>query len=558
MKVYNVPEFKNIKEMLETRAITHKDNIAFYQKDKNKEFQKITYQQLKEDVDCLGTALLDMGLKGKKLAIIGKNSYEWAISYLATVCGTGIVVPLDKQLADNEIKNCVQRVGIDTIIYAKDFEDRLKEMSSELNIENYVSMEDGELTINDLIARGKELIAAGNREFIDSSIDSEGLVSLLFTSGTTSASKIVMLSHKNMMSNVKAGQQMVKVDETDILFSVLPLSHTLECTCVLLYPLASGAAIAYGDNLLNLSKDIKEIKPTTMMVVPRIAEAFYEKIITGIEKQNKVAKVNLAIKATNILGKYGMSLKRKVFKEIHEQLGGNLKLLMIGGAPVNPKISKYLRDLGILAIQGYGLTECAPLVTLNSDTVFADDSAGLAVPGSDVIIVNPDESGIGEIAVRGPQVMIGYYNDEKATNETIKDGFLYTGDLGKFDEKGFLRISGRSKNVIVTPSGKNIFPEEIESLINENAMVKESMVYENTNSNSRGSLTAEVVIADEIKQRIDGNPAATEEIRKILLDYLNEVNQKLSDYKRVHNLKIRLSEFEKTSTLKIKRFILQK
>ena len=557
MKTYNVTEFKDIKEMLETRAITHKNNIAFYQKDNNKVFQTITYDQLKKDVDALGTALLDMGLKGKKIAIIGKNSYEWAISYLATICGVGIVVPLDKQLADNEIKNCVQRVDLDTIIYAKDFEDRLKNMDNEVNIKNYISMDDGELTISNLIVKGKKLIAEGNNEFINSKINNEELASLLFTSGTTSASKIVMLSHKNMMSNVKMGQMMVKVDETDILFSVLPLSHTLECTCVLLYPLASGAAIAYGDNILNLSKDIKEIKPTAMMIVPRLAEVFYEKIIAGIEKQNKVKKVNIAIKATNILGKYGLSLKRKVFKEIHEQFGGNLKLLMMGGAPVNPKISKYFREIGIKALQGYGLTECAPLVTLNSDTLFADDSAGLAVPGSDVIIINPDESGIGEIAVKGPQVMLGYYGDEKATSNVIKDGYLHTGDLGKFDKKGFLRISGRSKNVIVTSNGKNIFPEELEALINENTMIKESIVYESKNSNNRGLLTAEVVVADEIKQRMDEHPEAKEEIRKILLNYLSEVNKKLSEYKQIHDLKIRLTDFEKTSTLKIKRFVPQ-
>lgn len=558
MKTYNVQEFRNIKEMLETRSISHKKNIAFHQKDKNKVFQTITYEQLKKDVDFLGTALLDMNLKDKNIAIIGNNRYEWAISYLATICGVGIAVPLDKQLADNEIKNCIQRVDIDTIIYSEEFEDRLKNMSSEMNICNYISMDNGELSISSLLAKGKKLVEEGNREYIDSKIDNEGLASLLFTSGTTSASKAVMLSHKNIMSNVKAGQMMVKVDETDIFLSVLPLNHTLESTCVLLYPLASGSSIAYGDGLMSLPKDMKLVKPTTMMVVPRLAEAFYDKIVSGIEKQNKTKKVDLAIKATNILGKRGMSLKRKVFKEIHEQFGGSLKLLMMGGAPVNPKISRYFRDLGVLAIQGYGLTECAPLVTLNSDRVYADDSAGLAMPDSDVVIINPDADGIGEIAIKGPQVMLGYYNDEKATNEAIQDGYLHTGDLGKFDKKGFLRISGRSKNVIVFSNGKNIFPEEIESLLNENENVKESMVYENANAGNHGNLTAEVVVSDIVKQKIDDHPEAKEEIRKILLDYLSEVNKKLSDYKRVHDLKIRLTEFEKTTTMKIKRFAFRK
>jgi long-chain acyl-CoA synthetase len=260
---YDAPEFKDIKDLLEIRALTHRDNIAFYQKDNNKMFQAITYGQLKQDVDALGTALLAMGLKDKRIAIIGENSYHWVISYFATVCGVGVVVPLDKQLADCEIQNCIQRVDADTIIYSPTFEERLANISSELGVKNYISMEDGKLNIEELIAKGKQLIAAGDRDFLDSKIDNEAVTSLLFTSGTTSASKVVMLSQKNILSNVKAGQMMEKVDENDIFLSVLPLNHTLECTCVLLYPLASGSAIAYGDSILNLAKDIKTIKPTS-------------------------------------------------------------------------------------------------------------------------------------------------------------------------------------------------------------------------------------------------------------------------------------------------------
>ena len=556
MKTYNVIEFDDIKDMLEVRAVTHRNNIAFYQKDKNKNFNTITYSELKRDVDALGTALLDMGLKGKKIAIIGKNRYEWAISYLATICGVGVVVPLDKQLSDTEIKNCLDRVDVDAIIYSEEFEERLSNLSDQLNVKNYISMDEGNLTINKLIEKGKNLIEKGNMDYMLAPIDNNELASLIFTSGTTSASKIVMLSHKNIMANVKAGQMMVHVDEKDIFFSVLPLNHTLECTCVLLYPLASGSSIAYNDNIMNLQRDLKVIKPTTMMVVPRVAETLYEKIVTGIERKNKVSKVTLAVKLTNMLGKHKMSLKRKVFKEIHNEFGGNLKLLMMGGAPINPNISAYFRGLGVLAIQGYGLTECAPLVTLNSDTLFKDDSAGLVMPGSDVLIDNPDEEGIGEIIVKGPQVMLGYYDDEKATKEAIKNGYFYTGDLGKFDDDGFLSIMGRSKNVIVSSSGKNIYPEEIESLINENHMIKESMVYEEKGKR-REHLTVEVVIADMIKQKIEEHPEAKEEIRKVLLDHIAEVNQKIADYKRIHELKIRLTDFEKTSTLKIKRFLMR-
>ncbi|MFA6811138.1 MAG: AMP-binding protein, partial [Desulfoplanes sp.] len=369
MKTYNVIEFDNIKDMLEVRAVTHRDKIAFYQKNKDKNFDTITYGELKRDVDALGTALLDTGLKDKKIAIIGKNRYEWAISYLATICGVGLVVPLDKQLSDNEIKNCLDRVDVDTVIYSEEFEERLNSLSNQVNVKNYISMDEGNLTIQKLIKKGKKLIKEGNTQYIDTHIDNNEAASLLFTSGTTSASKVVMLSHKNIMSNVRAGQMMVHVDEKDIFFSVLPLNHTLECTCVLIYPLASGSSIAYNDNIMNLQRDMKIIKPTTMMVVPRVAETMYDKIVKGIERKNKVKKVALAVKLTNMLGKYKMSIKRQIFKEIHNEFGGNLKLLMMGGAPINPDISAYFRGLGVLAIQGYGLTECAPLVTLNSDTL---------------------------------------------------------------------------------------------------------------------------------------------------------------------------------------------
>lgn len=555
--VYEAPDFKDIKELLNIRSKTHRDKIAFYQKNDNKMFEAITYGELKQDVDALGTALIAMGLKGKKIAIIGENSYNWAISYLATICGVGVVVPLDKQLSDFEIQNCLQRVDAEAVIYSKAFAERLNEISPYINVKNYIGMDDDSINLNQLISKGKRLVEAGDKEFVDSEVDENALASLLFTSGTTSASKIVMLSHKNIMSNVKAGQMMVKVDESDTFLSVLPLNHTLECTCVLLFPLASGSSIAYGDGIFNLAKDMKTIQPTVMMIVPRVAETFYEKISSNIEKQHKVRQVRIAMAATNLFGKYGVSLKRKVFKEIHNQFGGKLRLIMMGGAPVDPKISKYLRDLGILAIQGYGLTECAPLVTLNSDSCFKDDSTGLTMPGSDVIITNPDEDGIGEIAVKGPQVMLGYYGDEKATNEAIRDGYLYTGDLGSFDKDGFLRISGRSKNVIVASNGKNIFPEEIESLLNANELVKESMVYQEHTPTAKEKLTAEIVIIDTVKQKITDHPEALDEIKKVLQDYLNEVNKKLSDYKRVHNLKIRLSDFEKTSTLKIKRFSFQ-
>jgi len=556
MKTYNVIEFDNIKDMLEVRAVTHRDKIAFYQKNKDKNFDTITYGELKRDVDALGTALLDMGLKDKKIAIIGKNRYEWAISYLATICGVGLVVPLDKQLSDNEIKNCLDRVDVDTVIYSEEFEERLNSLSNQVNVKNYISMDEGNLTIQKLIKKGKKLIKEGNTQYIDTHIDNNEAASLLFTSGTTSASKVVMLSHKNIMSNVRAGQMMVHVDEKDIFFSVLPLNHTLECTCVLIYPLASGSSIAYNDNIMNLQRDMKIIKPTTMMVVPRVAETMYDKIVKGIERKNKVKKVALAVKLTNMLGKYKMSIKRQIFKEIHNEFGGNLKLLMMGGAPINPDISAYFRGLGVLAIQGYGLTECAPLVTLNSDTFFKDDSAGLAMPDSDIKIDSPDEEGIGEIIVKGPQVMLGYYNDDKATDEAMIDGYLHTGDLGKFDKDGFLKIMGRSKNVIVSSSGKNIYPEEIESLINENHLVKESMVYDEQGKR-REYLTVEVVVADIVREKMEQYPEKAEEIKKILLEHVAEVNKKVADYKRIHELKIRLTDFEKTSTLKIKRFLMR-
>lgn len=548
-------EYNNIKEMLVGVSNKYPDKIAITGINNNKELFYKTYKDLLNEIYALGTALYSLNIDIKRTVIIGKNSYEWALSFLTSMCSNGITIPLDKELSDKELMNCINRIEADTIIYSKEFESRIKNMSDDICTTNYISMDkSSEYNIYDLIELGKKMIQSGNKKYINNVVDSNKVSELLFTSGTTSESKIVMLSHSNIMSDVNIAKQVIDINENDVLLSVLPLHHTFENTCGLIGPLCSGSNIAYNDELRNVSKNLKRMKPTMVLVVPRFMELFEYQIKKEIEKQGKDDLVN---KIVNISSKIniGNNLKKKIFKDIHEGFGGNIKVFIVGGAAANPEISKFMRGLGFRVIQGYGLTECSPMVCLNAIEDFRDNSVGKALPKTDVVINNPNEDGIGEIKVKGPQVMLGYYKNEKATKEVIKeDGYFYTGDLGSIDKKGFVRVKGRCKNLIVTSNGKNIYPEEIEEVVNNNELIKESLLYDKEMNNGRNVLSIDIVLNDEITKRIKENPTCKEEIKEVIKEYLNSLNETLPEYKRISNFEIKDKEFDKTTTLKIKRY----
>ena len=559
---YEVRDLSNIKQLVNDSCRIYADKTAYLVKRTGSEdYQEIKFSKVKEDVDALGTALINLGLKGKRIAVVGENRYEWAISYLAVITGVGIIVPLDRQLPEKEFANCIKRSEVSAIIYSSKLEDSINKLFTEFEtVEKYICFDDindngNFMSLSKVIKYGKKLIEDGNREFIDAKINEEKMAEMLFTSGTTSEPKIVMLSHKNICFNIHEQCKMLEIVPSDVFLSVLPIHHTYECTCGFLTPLYRGASVAYCEGLRHIQKNMQQAKVTVFLGVPLIFETLYRKIWEGIAKKGKTDLVKRMIKITNALDKVGIHLKKKVFKEIHQQLGGNIKVLIVGAAAMTPEVSKGFRDLGILTVQGYGLSECAPIVALNRDVDYKDDAAGLPLPNEEVKIDNPNEEGVGEIIVKGDHVMLGYYKNDEENKKALKDGWFYTGDLGFIDEDGFIHITGRKKNVIITKNGKNIYPEEIETLLLRNDYIKECMVYGKKDKDDV-KLAAELVLDnDYIEEKFKDTPKTQEEIKKIVWEEVKKINQELVSYKHVKEINIRENEFKKTTTMKIKRYL---
>jgi len=542
--LYEVREIKDIKQLFNDSCKIYAGNTAFMQKRNSDVYENITYSEAQKDVDGLGTAFGDLGLDKKRIAIIGENRYEWAISYLATITGTNIVVPLDRQLSIMELKNCLKRANVSAVIYSPKVEEKINEVKKELQyIKHFISMDN----IYDLINKGKEKIERGYTNFQDVKINENEMRVLLFTSGTTSESKAVMLSHKNIVANLRAQCQMIKFTPEDTFLSILPLHHCFECTCGFLNPIYRGATIAYCEGLRHIQKNMQEVHPTTVLAVPLIYETMYKKIWETIDKKGKTKLIKSMIKFTNTF----KGLKKKVFKEIHKSFGGNIKILIAGAAAISPEVSKGYRDFGINLIQGYGLTECSPIVTLNRTVDYNDKSIGYALPDMEVKIENANEEGIGEIVAKGENVMLGYYQNPNATKEVIKNGWFYTGDLGYMDEKGFFYITGRKKNVIITKNGKNVYPEEIESMLNKSLFIKESMLCGKEGKNDT-KIHAKIVLDEEYIKDLN---LTKEELKEKVWNEIKLINENLVIYKHVTGFDIMEKEFEKTTTMKIKRYI---
>lgn len=528
---------KTIKEVLENSVEKYPKNIAFYEK-VGKEYVGITYEKLYNDVVNLGNALIEKGAKDKFVGIIGKNSYEWAVAYLATACGVGKVVPLDKQLTKNELDNCLKRLNIDTLFYSEEVEDKIEKDNIDA-----ICMQTEML---DLIEDGKLI----DKYYDKITIDENEPAVFLFTSGTTQDPKIVMLSNKNILYNLNNTDQFMEIKETDKLFSVLPMHHTFEATFGFLTPIYHGASIIHVDSLKNIQKDMLLMKPTVLIGVPRIVDMFDSKITKEIEKKGKMKLIKNAKYITNIVP----PLRKPIFKSIHDSFGGNLKTVLVGGAPVNPDVLKRLREYGFNVLQGYGLTECAPLVAGNQKRKYNDNAGGIALRGTDVRIFEPNEDGIGEIIVKGDNVMVGYYENEEATNEVIIDGYFHTGDLGIIDKKGFIYIKGRSKNLIVTSNGKNIYPEELETLIEKNDSVSQVVVSSGVDNRGNDIVKAEIVLIDKLLKKINESEKFKEEITKVIKNYIKEINENITEYKRIRQVELKTEPFPETSTKKVKRF----
>lgn len=554
----------DIKHMIETSAELYAENVAFMQKDRNDSpYREIKYKEMMDDVNGLGTALINKDLKGKKIAVIGENCYEWATAYLATVCGTGIVVPLDKELSAEELKTLVIRAEVECVLFQKKFEKIFKEMlnSGDTKLRvlvNFASDEesDGVCSWKQLKEEGKQLIEDGNDEFINAEIDNEALGVILFTSGTTGVSKGVMLSHKNIAADLMVAPTMFKVHEWDIFFSVLPLHHTYECTCGFLMPLYKGAAIAYCQGLKYITKNLAEARPTMFLGVPALFEKLYSTIWKNIKKQGKEDLLNKVIKINNNTKKIGIDIGKIFFKKITAVFGGRMRCLICGGAAINPGVLDGIRDFGILALQGYGLTECAPMGALNPDTAPNSASIGVAFPACDLKVVDVNEEGIGEICIFGDNVMLGYLDMPEETAAVIdSQGWFHTGDMGYIDDEGYAYITGRKKNVIITKNGKNVYPEELEYQLSLISFVEESFVFEGISADENDTtIVASIKLDQEIIEEILGNEYSEEQAKELVWKEVDKINSDAPFYRKIKKVIIRKSDFIKNSSKKLIRF----
>ena len=561
-KLHTVSKIVDLKDMINKSGTKFINEPAFrYKTDEVGKFRNITYGTLLKQVNGLGTKLIDMGLKGKRIAVISENRYEWALAYLAIACGTGVVVPLDKSLPANELESLIIRSGVQAIFYSHKYDEIMEDIKQRkvTDLRYFISMdldkrENGIYSQYELMKNGEELINKGDTRYINAKINNEEMGFMLFTSGTTAMSKAVMLSHKNICSNLMDIASVLKLDTNDTLLSFLPLHHTFECTVGFLYPLYAGASIAYCDGIRHIANNIKEYQITAMISVPALYENMYRRMMKSIEKQGKLAEVEKMMKLAGMLSKVGIDFRRKIFKEVHDTLGGKLRLMVNGAAALDYDVEKGFNDLGFKIVQGYGLTETSPVLAAGTDFEQKIGSVGKIFPSVKIKILNKDKNGVGEIAVKGPNVMLGYYQNEEATREVLEKDWFKTGDLGYIDKKGFLFLRGRKKSVIVLKNGKNVFPEELESVINKIDGIKESFVYGKPEDNDETDLKlcVKIVYDKDLVKDLYGAESEQDVLDTMWLK-IKELNKTMPPYKYIKEVSITTEELIKTTTLKIKR-----
>lgn len=566
-KFYEETHYKDVKEIFKRSIEKYKNNIYILERPENDhkaKFEEFTYERFGNDVINLGTGLIKLlNLKDERIVIIGENTYYWYVSYFSILCGAGIAVPVDKELPNNEIENVIKRSRASAVIFSKKKKDAIDKIKDKLPMVKYfiemnseANLQGRDIGIQKVIEEGKKLTDAGNTEYMDIEIDPEEFKFLIFTSGTTSQAKGVMLCHRNLAENVNAVSKYVKIYESDRFFSVLPLHHTYESSIGALLPFANGSSVTVCGGLRYIVPDMQEAKPSAMLAVPLLVENLYKKINQTIEKSGKAGIVNSMIHVTNALKGVGIDIKRKVFKEIYDNLGGNIRIIVSAAAPIDKKIGKWVQDIGIEFLQGYGLTETAPIAALTPECDPRVGSVGIPVNCAQIKIHNPNENGEGEIWIKSKTLMLGYYEDEEATKEVVYDGWFNSGDIGYQDKDGYVYVTGRSKNVIVTQNGKNIYPEEIELLLSKIPEIAECMVYgKEVEGEKELIISVKVIPNQEEIERLHGKDLKEEEIHKIIWNKIKEVNKTLTSYKAIKNLELKHDEFAKTTTMKIKRYV---
>ena len=560
VKIFSVPTIVSLQDMIIQSANRYGDKLAL--EDLNETpIPRLTYGALLKQILKFGTALRSLGIKERShIAVIGENRVQWALGYLTAACFNYVIVPIDRNLHQNEILNVIHESDAEAVIFSSQYEQIFTESHTSLHkVKQYISMDP--ISFDHKFHSMPELIRKSSGCAVDElpKIEPKELFAILFTSGTLGRAKGVMLSQHNIASNLTAMLSVFMMYPTDRFLSVLPIHHTYECNCGLLCPLYAGSSIHFARSLKTVVDDLQRVKATILLGVPLLYDKMFKRIHKGIQEKKAVAKVlNPLIKFTDILQTVGWkNAKKAIFKELHQKFGGSIRFFIAGGAAPDPLVAKGLRDLGFNFIQGYGLTETSPILALNSPTKLKDDAAGIPLPGTEIQINQADKEGIGEVFAKGPNVMIGYYKNPSATADVLQDGWFKTGDLGFFDSEGFLHISGRKKNVIISKSGKNVFPEEIEDVLNRSPFILESLVYGAEDAKLDEIIAAQIVVDAEAFIELSessAKPITKELLHQIISDEVSKVNKQMSSYKQVRKFIIREQEFQKTTTQKIKRF----
>ena len=560
-KYFESVNCNNIKEIVYNSAKKFKENIAFVIKHKNEknevEYENITYSKLLQDINNFGTKLFNMGLKNKRIAIVGRNRYEWVVTHFANLLGGIVSIPLDKELQVDELESCLGRSKADVVVFDEKYTENIEKIKQnrKTNLQEFICMTEKEGYKNfwTLKDEGADILKSGNTEYVDCEIDNDKMAILLFTSGTTSKSKAVMLSNRNIASNVYAMLLVEDMRPTDNNLAFLPFHHIFGSTCMIVM-IAIGAKTAFPDGLRYVAQNLREYQISLFVGVPLLVEAIYKNIEKEIEKKGKTKLINNAKKLSNCLLKLHIDVRRKLFKDVIDALGGRMRFIISGGAPLDKKVAQGFNELGIEVVQGYGLTETSPVISAENAKKKRYGSIGLPMENVEVEIVNKDENGIGEIRIKGPNIMLGYYENEEATKNVIKDGWFYTGDLAYRDKDGFIFLTGRQKDMIVLKNGKKVFPEELEILINRIDLVKECIVYGMPDEKDKNDLKLSVKIVYDKKvadEKYAGK--SEEELHQILWEQIKEINKSFPSYKYIKNMILTDEELIKTTTQKIKR-----
>ena len=562
-KVHQVQEIKSFRELLEKIEKEYANNIAFkYKKDptaKEPEYIEKTYQQFTKDIKALSTGLLSLGLKNKRVVVVGNNRYEWCTTYLAATTGNMIIVPLDRALPEGEMKTLIQRSEAEAVVFDKKYEEIMLELKQDNtnNVKILICMDDEKNSeienYSDILKKGYQLLEDGNNQYENMKIDNQKMSIMLFTSGTTNLPKAVMLSQENICANISAIATWVKLYQTDTLLSFLPIHHTFECTITFLYGLYWGTTIAFCDGLKYIQKNLQEYQISVFVAVPVVLETMYKKIQKAIEEKGKTKLIHTMSKISNCLLKCKIDLRKVFFKQVLDNFGGNLRVVLYGAAPMNKETIIGYNNLGIDLIQGYGLTETSPVIACETDKEKRPGSVGVPLINLQVKIENPNEEGIGEIVVKGPSVMLGYYNNEEETKKSLKDGWFYTGDYGYLDKDEFLYVTGRKKDIIVLKNGKNVYPQEIEFLINKIPYIVESLVYQREQSNTDTMLCAKIVYDEQLIKENLGEKSE-KEYQEIIWKEIKEINKELPIFKHIKKISITNKPLAKTTTQKVKRY----